>query len=43
MTDEDYPQPGNYKKYVQTKAGGSTLVLLYALESKLLYVLEDFY
>lgn len=43
VKDEDYPQPDNYKKYVQTKEGGSTLVLLYALESKLLYVLEDFY
>ncbi|HOG00468.1 MAG TPA: hypothetical protein PKW29_05090 [Clostridia bacterium] len=43
VEDADYPQPGIYKKYVQSKAGGSTLVLLYSLDSKLLYVLEDFY
>lgn len=43
VEDADYPQPGIYKKYVQDKAGGSKLVLLYSPDSALLYVMEDFY
>ncbi len=43
VTKEDYPQPGKYKKYTCKKTNGSTLVMLYSPDTKLLYVLEDFY